>query len=73
MLNWKFVEKRFLRPWNDTKDELCAPAVGIIGDTMKRAIRIILDTNVLVDAIESGGPDVAKFATALKPASQPDV
>ena len=34
MLNWKFNEKSFLRPWNDTKDDLCAPAVGIIGDTM---------------------------------------
>ncbi|MEQ1676938.1 MAG: family 43 glycosylhydrolase, partial [Chitinophagaceae bacterium] len=34
MSNWNFVAKRFLQPWNDTKDELCAPAVGIIGDTM---------------------------------------
>src|SRR6185369_8492543 len=40
MLNWKFISKRFLRPWNETidgrkvYDELCAPAVGIIGDTM---------------------------------------
>ncbi len=34
MLNWKFNERKFLRPWNKTNDELCAPAVGIIGDTM---------------------------------------
>ncbi|MFD2286425.1 family 43 glycosylhydrolase [Pedobacter petrophilus] len=34
MLNWKFEERKFLRPWNKTKDELCAPGVGIIGDTM---------------------------------------
>ncbi len=35
MLNWKFISKKFLRPWNTgTYDELCAPAVGIIGDTM---------------------------------------
>ncbi len=34
MLNWKFVSKLFLRPWNKVYDELCAPAVGIIGDTM---------------------------------------
>ncbi|MEO6723356.1 MAG: family 43 glycosylhydrolase [Ferruginibacter sp.] len=34
MLNWKFISKRFLRPWNKGYDELCAPAVGIIGDTM---------------------------------------
>mgnify|MGYP002814345611 CR=1 FL=1 len=35
MLNWHFVSKKFLRPWNaGVYDELCAPAVGIIGDTM---------------------------------------
>lgn len=35
MLNWNFIAKKFLRPWNaGTYDELCAPAVGIIGDTM---------------------------------------
>ncbi|MFY7839035.1 MAG: xylosidase, partial [Lacibacter sp.] len=34
MLNWKFVSRKFLRPWNKAYDELCAPAVGIIGDTM---------------------------------------
>ena len=34
MLNWKYVARKFLRPWNKGYDELCAPAVGIIGDTM---------------------------------------
>jgi xylan 1,4-beta-xylosidase len=34
MLNWKFISRKFLRPWNAGYDELCAPAVGIIGDTM---------------------------------------
>lgn len=35
MLNWKFNARKFLRPWNGgVYDELCAPAVGIIGDTM---------------------------------------
>ncbi len=35
MLNWKFISKKFLRPWNvGIYDELCAPGVGIIGDTM---------------------------------------
>lgn len=35
MSNWTFVSKKFLRPWNgDVYDELCAPAVGIVGDTM---------------------------------------
>src|SRR6185295_8630764 len=29
MLNWKFISKKFLRPWNGgVYDELCAPAVG---------------------------------------------
>jgi xylan 1,4-beta-xylosidase len=34
MLHWNYIAKRFLRPWNKVYDELCAPAVGIIGDTM---------------------------------------
>ena len=34
MLHWNFISKKFLRPWNKSYDELCAPAVGIIGDTM---------------------------------------
>ncbi|MFT3902931.1 MAG: discoidin domain-containing protein [Niabella sp.] len=35
MLHWNFISKKFLRPWNGgVYDELCAPALGIIGDTM---------------------------------------
>jgi xylan 1,4-beta-xylosidase len=35
LLNWNFISKKFLRPWNgDVYDELCAPGVGIMGDTM---------------------------------------
>ncbi len=34
MSNWQFHSRKFLRPWNKGFDELCAPAVGIIGDTM---------------------------------------
>lgn len=34
MLNWKFESRKFLRSWNEGYDELCAPAVGMIGDTM---------------------------------------
>ncbi|MBN1420866.1 MAG: PIN domain-containing protein [Planctomycetes bacterium] len=34
---------------------------------------VFLDTNVLVYAIESGGPDPAKSATALALARRPDV
>ena len=34
LLKWNFIPHKFLRPWNKTLDELCAPAVGIVGDTM---------------------------------------
>lgn len=34
MLHWQFISRSFLRPWNHTTDDLCAPAVGILGDTM---------------------------------------
>ena len=75
MLNWKFNERRFLRPWNDTKDELCAPAVGIIGDTMivfgstyTKTFTLWGSTNPkgnewfsLVDSLEIGGWDPAFF------------
>jgi xylan 1,4-beta-xylosidase len=76
MLNWTFVERKFLRPWNsDTKDELCAPAVGIIGDTMlvfgstyTSKFTLWMSTNPkgnewkpLVDSFEIGGWDPAFF------------
>jgi len=34
MLKWNYISKRFLRPWHHVYDELCAPGVGILGDTM---------------------------------------
>jgi xylan 1,4-beta-xylosidase len=76
MLNWKFISRKFLRPWNTgTYDELCAPAVGIIGDTMivfgstyKTNFTIWMSTNPkanewkpLVDSFEIGGWDPAFF------------
>ncbi|MEO7394959.1 MAG: family 43 glycosylhydrolase [Chitinophagaceae bacterium] len=75
MLNWKFNERKFLRPWNDTKDELCAPAVGIIGDTMlvfgstyTSKFTLWMSTNPkanewkpLIDSFEIGGWDPAFF------------
>ena len=71
MLNWKFISKKFLRPWNEGYDELCAPAVGIIGDTMivfgstyTRNFTIWMSTNPkanewkpLVDSFDIGGWD----------------
>lgn len=76
MLNWKFISRKFLRPWNTgTYDELCAPAVGIIGDTMivfgstyTRTFTLWMSTNPkanewkpLVDSFEIGGWDPAFF------------
>lgn len=76
LLNWKFVSKKFLRPWNtNTYDELCAPAVGIVGDTMlvfgstyTRNFTLWMSTDPkanewkpLVDSFEIGGWDPAFF------------
>lgn len=75
MLSWKFISKKFLRPWNKAYDELCAPAVGIIGDTMivfgstyTSQFTIWMSTNPkanewkpLVDSFDMGGWDPAFF------------
>lgn len=76
MLNWKFISKKFLRPWNaGVYDELCAPAIGVIGDTMivfgstyTSRFTIWMSTNPkanewkpLVDSFEIGGWDPAFF------------
>lgn len=75
MLRWTFISKKFLRPWNKGYDELCAPAVGIIGDTMvvfgstyTNNFSIWMSTNPkanewkpLVDSFEMGGWDPAFF------------
>ena len=75
MLNWNFISKKFLRPWNEGYDELCAPAVGIIGDTTlvfgstyTSKFTLWMSTNPkanewkpLVDSFEIGGWDPAFF------------
>jgi len=76
MLHWNFISKKFLRPWNTgTYDELCAPAVGIVGDTMivfgstyTSKFTIWMSTNPkanqwkpLVDSFGIGGWDPAFF------------
>ncbi len=75
MLNWKFISKKFLRPWNEGYDELCAPAVGIVGDTMliigstytsKFTLWMSTDPKAnnwkpLVDSFDIGGWDPAFF------------
>lgn len=77
MSEWHFMSRKFLRPWNtDTYDELCAPAIGIIGDTMivfgstytnKFTIWMSTDPKAndwkpLVDSFDIGGWDPAFFA-----------
>lgn len=69
---WTFQPRKFLRPWNgDVYDELCAPAVGVVGDTMlvfgstyTDKFTIWMSTNPkdnvwkpLVDSFEIGGWD----------------
>ncbi len=76
LLQWNYISRRFLRPWNTgTFDELCAPAVGIIGDTMivfgstyTTNFSIWMSTNPkknewkpLVDSFEIGGWDPSFF------------
>lgn len=76
LMNWKFLSRKFLRPWNvGTYDELCAPAVGIVGDTMivigstyTKNFTLWMSTNPatnewkpLVDSFEIGGWDPAFF------------
>ncbi|MEO8771099.1 MAG: family 43 glycosylhydrolase [Ferruginibacter sp.] len=75
MLKWNFISKKFLRPWNEGYDELCAPAVGVLGDTMivfgstyTDKFTIWMSTNPkknewkpLVDSFAIGGWDPAFF------------
>jgi xylan 1,4-beta-xylosidase len=75
MLNWNYVRRKFLRPWNKSFDELCAPGVGIIGDTMivfgstyTRNFSIWMSTDPkaniwkpLVDSFDIGGWDPSFF------------
>lgn len=75
MLNWTFHERKFLRPWNNVKDELCAPGVGIVGDTMvvfgstyKKDFTLWGSTDpkgndwfIIKDSLDIGGWDPAFF------------
>ena len=75
MIRWNFIPRLFLRSWNEGYDELCAPAVGIIGDTMlvfgstyTSQFTIWMSTNPktddwkpLVDSLTIGGWDPAFF------------
>jgi len=73
--DWHFVSRSFLKPWHKVYDDLCAPAVGIIGDTMLvfgstygRDFPIWMSTNPKADewteavsAFDMGGWDPAFF------------
>ena len=75
LLHWNFVPRKFLRPWNQGYDELCAPAVGILGDTLlvfgstytsNFSVWMSVDPRAnnwkpLVDSFEIGGWDPAFF------------
>ncbi|MFZ9981069.1 MAG: family 43 glycosylhydrolase [Cyclobacteriaceae bacterium] len=73
--DWTFVNRKFLRPWHNVYDELCAPGVGILGDTLlvfgstySKNFTLWMSTNPwedswkpLVDSLEIGGWDPAFF------------
>jgi len=75
LLDWHFISRKFLRPWNSGYDELCAPAVGILSDTMlvfgstyTRNFTVWMSTDPkgdqwkpLVDSFDIGGWDPAFF------------
>src|ERR1700744_6040204 len=75
LFHWTFMSRKFLRPWNKGYDELCAPAVGLLGDTMivfgstyTRNFTIWMSTDPkgnqwkpLVDSFDIGGWDPAFF------------
>ena len=75
LLNWKFISRKFLRPWNAGYDELCAPAVGVLSDTMlvfgstyTKNFTLWMSADPkhnqwkpLVDSLEIGGWDPAFF------------
>ena len=73
--DWNFIPRKFLRPWHNVYDELCAPGVGIVGDTLllfgstySKNFTLWMSTNPwkddwkpLVDSVEIGGWDPAFF------------
>ncbi|RPE08756.1 xylosidase [Chitinophaga lutea] len=76
LLGWHFVPRKFLKPYHHVYDELCAPAVGVMGDTMlvfgstySGNFPIWMSTNPkgnewkeAVDSFEIGGWDPDFFA-----------
>lgn len=75
MLNWKFVSRKFLKPWHKVYDELCAPATLAMGDTLlvigsthEKNFPLWMSTNPrkdewkeLVDSFQAGAWDPGFF------------
>jgi hypothetical protein len=75
MKDWNFVPRKFLRPWNNVYDELCAPASVVLGDsllvigsTYEKNFSLWYSTNptkddwhVAVDSFEMGAWDPGLF------------
>jgi hypothetical protein len=73
--SWNFVSRRFLKPWHKVYDELCAPAVFALGDTLlvigstyEKNFPIWMSTNPrrdewkeAIDSFEVGAWDPAFF------------
>jgi xylan 1,4-beta-xylosidase len=75
LLNWNFVSRKFLKPYHKVYDELCAPAVWVMGDTLlvfgstyTNDFPIWMSTNPkgnewkeAIDSLKIGGWDPAFF------------
>ena len=75
LYHWNFVPRRFLKPWHKVYDELCAPAVWAMGDTLfvigstyTKSFPIWMSTNPrkddwkeAVDSLQLGAWDPAFF------------
>lgn len=75
LVNWNFVSRKFLKPYHKVYDELCAPAVWVMGDTLlvfgstyTNDFPIWMSTNPkgnewkeAIDSLKIGGWDPAFF------------
>ena len=75
LLNWTFVFRHFLKPYHQVYDDLCAPAVWVMGDTLfvfgstySKNFPIWMSTNPkanewkeAIDSLEIGGWDPGFF------------
>lgn len=76
LVTWNFISRKFLKPWHEVYDELCAPGTLVLGDTLlvigsthTKTFPLWMSTNPTVDswteAVDSfavGAWDPAFFA-----------